>query len=276
MQQTNPLQQYFRRPSVYLKLPSGGAGYPTGSIDLPDNGEVPVYPMTAIDEITVRTPDALFNGTAVAEVIKSCVPNIKDPWSVTNVDLDPLLVAIKAATNGSEMDMDSVCPKCDEPGKYTVNLTGILAGFTPGDYQTPLSLGTDVQIKFKPLSFKRINETSVEQFNVRKAVQAISQIQDEAEQARKSKEVIIEVNKLATEIVAEGIEYIKTPNATVMEKDFILEFLKNVDTRTYEKIKDHNIKLKTSTESKPLKMKCVSCQHEYEQPFSVNAADFFD
>ena len=23
----NPLQQYFRRPAVYLKLPSGGLGY---------------------------------------------------------------------------------------------------------------------------------------------------------------------------------------------------------------------------------------------------------
>ena len=65
----NPLKQYFRRPAVYLKLPSGGLGYPEGTIDMPDTGELPVYPMTAIDEITSRTPDALFNGTAVVEVI---------------------------------------------------------------------------------------------------------------------------------------------------------------------------------------------------------------
>ena len=41
----------------------------SNSIDMPENGELPVYPMTAIDEITVRTPDALFNGTAIAELI---------------------------------------------------------------------------------------------------------------------------------------------------------------------------------------------------------------
>ena len=76
----NPLKQYFRRPSVYMKLPSNGQGYPEGSLEMPENGELPVYPMTAIDEITARTPDALFNGTAVAELITSCVPNIKDPW----------------------------------------------------------------------------------------------------------------------------------------------------------------------------------------------------
>ena len=94
MTESNPLKQFFRRPAVYLKLPSGGLGYPEGAINLPDNGEIPIYPMTAIDEITSRTPDSLFNGVAVVELIKSCVPDIKDPWSVTNVDLDPLLVAI--------------------------------------------------------------------------------------------------------------------------------------------------------------------------------------
>jgi len=29
---TNPLKQYFRRPAIYLKLPSGGNFYPDGAI----------------------------------------------------------------------------------------------------------------------------------------------------------------------------------------------------------------------------------------------------
>ena len=77
---TNPLKQYFRRPAIYLRLPSEGKFYSQGAIDLPENKEIPIYPMTAIDEITTKTPDMLFNGTAVIEIIKSCVPNIKNPW----------------------------------------------------------------------------------------------------------------------------------------------------------------------------------------------------
>ena len=50
----NPLRQFFRRPALYLKLPSGGQGYSEGAIDFPDNGELAIYPMTAIDEITSR------------------------------------------------------------------------------------------------------------------------------------------------------------------------------------------------------------------------------
>ena len=63
--ENNPLRQYFRRPAVHVKLPSGGLDYPEGVIDMPPSGELPVYPMTAIDEITARTPDALYNGVAV-------------------------------------------------------------------------------------------------------------------------------------------------------------------------------------------------------------------
>jgi hypothetical protein len=274
--QQNPLQQYFRRPSVYLKLPSGGAGYPEGVLDLPENGEIPIYPMTAIDEITARTPDALFNGTAVVEIIKSCAPNIKDPWVVSNVDLDPILVAIKTATHGGSMDISSDCPKCEETSKYTINLAGVLSSFTPGDYDTPLSLGENIKIKFKPLTFKLVNDTSVKQFQFQKAIQGLRLITDEEERNQKSKQILLELNSISIQMIAESIEYIKVPTATVMDKTYIVEFLNNIDVSAFDLIKNHSIKLKQSTESKPLKIKCVSCQHEYEQHFSINVSDFFE
>lgn len=274
--QQNPLQQYFRRPSVFLKLPSGGAGYPEGTIDLPENGEIPIYPMTAIDEITARTPDALYNGSAVVEIIKSCAPNIKDPWLVSNVDLDPILVAIKTATHGNSLDIETLCPKCDETSKYGVNLAAVLGSFSPGDYATPLSIGEDIKIKFKPLSFRRINETNVQQFQFQKAIQALTQMTDEIQRSEKSKEVLLELNAISTDVLADSIEYIKVPSATVMDHAFILEFLKNIDTTAYDLIKNHSIMLKQSTESKPLNVKCTACSHEYKQPFSINVSDFFE
>ena len=93
--QNNPLKQYFRRPAIYLKLPSGGKMYQPGVVNIPESGELAVYPMTAIDEISAKTPDALYNGTAMADIIKSCIPDIKDPWSINSVDLDAVLIAIR-------------------------------------------------------------------------------------------------------------------------------------------------------------------------------------
>ena len=54
MNDHNPLKQYFRRPAMYLKLPSQGKFYDETVVRMPENGELPVYPMTAIDEITAR------------------------------------------------------------------------------------------------------------------------------------------------------------------------------------------------------------------------------
>lgn len=275
MTTNNPLKQYFRRPAVYIKLPSGGAGYPPGAIDIPDNGEIPIYPMTAIDEITSRTPDALFNGNAVVEIVRSCVPNIKDPWAITNVDLDPLLIAIRTATHGSEMEIETTCPNCDEASKYDVNLPTILVGFKPGDYSTPIVIN-EMSIKFRPLSYTELNKASISQFQIQKTMQNLMDIQDEEEKNHQSSLALVSINDAYIEMIASTVEYIKIPEGTVMEREFIVDFLRNCDKQTYDTIKDHSIQLRESTKNKPLQIKCGHCQHEYEQTFSVNVADFFD
>ena len=67
----NPLTQYFRQPAVYVKLPSGGKYYSEGSIVMPANQELPVYPMTAIDEIAYKTGLPIkFAGKIHAETTK--------------------------------------------------------------------------------------------------------------------------------------------------------------------------------------------------------------
>ena len=83
--ETNPLKQYFRQPSIYIQLPSGGRFYQEGSLEPTANNEYPVLPMTTLDEITYRTPDALFNGNAVNSVIESCIPNIKSAWGMPEI-----------------------------------------------------------------------------------------------------------------------------------------------------------------------------------------------
>ena len=275
MNQANPLKQYFRRPGLYLKLPSGGAGYPLGSIDMPDNGELPVYPMTAIDEITTKTPDALFNGVAVVEIIKSCVPNIIDPWQVSNIDLDAILIAIKAASNGNEMDLETVCPSCSESGKYGLQLISLLSTIKSGDYNTKIDVD-DLQIKLKPLKFFEVNEGNTVQFELQRTMIKIQGIEDETEKMKASSEALSSIHAISMQMVANCIEYIKIPEATVLDKNFIMEYLKNCDKKIFEKIRDATIELRETSEIKPLKLTCSSCSYEYSQPFTLNVSDFFD
>ena len=50
----NPLSGYFRSPKLYVKLPTGGKFYTKDVVEYPDAGELPVFPMTAKDEILMH------------------------------------------------------------------------------------------------------------------------------------------------------------------------------------------------------------------------------
>ena len=271
----NPLKQYFRRPAVYLRLPSGGKDYPPGMIDIPETGELPVYPMTAIDEITTRTPDALFNGTALAELIRSCIPGIKDPWAVSSNDMDSILIAIKAASGGNTLDIDSECQKCNETNKYGINLVSLLTTLKPADYDTPMNHG-DLKIKFKPLKYKEMNEASLGQFELQKVLVSLDKIESDDERNKVSKTALERITLLTMDILSKTIEYIETPAIRVEETAFIIDFLKNCDRALYVAIREYNTKLREAAEIKPLHIKCANCGNEYDQPFTLSPTDFFE
>lgn len=270
----NPLKQYFRRPAAYFTLPSGGAGYSESALEMTETGELPVYPMTAIDEITARTPDALFNGTAVVDIIQSCIPNIKNAWEVPNIDLDPMLVAIRIASYGETMETGTQCPECKEEGKYDINLPVLLSGFKSKDFNQPLVL-KDISIKFHPLAYRAVNEATMKQFQIQRKLQYVLELENQEERDTQSAALMKEINELSTEIISKSVEYIKVPEATVFDQSHILDFLQNCDRKTFESIKEHSIKLREDSQVKPLQIKCPHCSHEYEQPFNINVTDFF-
>ena len=243
---------------------------------MPENGELPVYPMTAIDEITVRTPDALFNGTAIAELIRSCIPCINDPWAVTNVDLDAILVAIKTASSASgNMELDSTCPKCEDTSTYTINLAGVLSTIGKPDFDTELDLG-DLKVKLKPLSYKAVNDASLKQFEFQRVLNQIETIEDDDQRNKTVQDYLEKVTDLTMDLLSQSVDYIQTPaSQKVTEKEFILDFLKNCDRNLYTTIRDHSAKLRAESEIKPMTITCPSCQNQFEQTITLNPADFF-
>ena len=272
--ENNPLKQYFRRPAIYLKLPSGGKMYDESVLTMPVNGELPVYPMTAIDEITSKTPDALYNGTGMAEIIRSCIPDIKNPWNINSIDLDAILVAIKAASGGNDLTLTSECPSCKEISDYGVNLTAILTQLKSGDYEKELVVN-DLSIKFRPLTYKEMNEAGIAQFEAQRIFVSLEVEEDVDVKQKKTQDALKFITDLTMKILSQTINYIKTPIAFVEDKAFILDFLQNCDKDTYIAIRDYNASLKSQNEVKPLHIKCSDCGHEYDQQFTLNTADFF-
>ena len=271
----NPLSNYFRQPSIYLKLPSNGNFYPENTLDMPPNGELPIYPMTAIDEISYRTPDALYNGTAVMNVIKSCVPNILDPWVIPAVDFDAILASIRIASYGHSMEIDTTCPKCEETASYSLDLRTVLDQLKSPDYSKSVDIG-DLKVFFKPLSYKQINENSVIQFEEQKLASVLEDMEmDEEEKLQRLSTAFANMTELTVKALAQNINYIQTPEGIVQEEEYINDFLHNCDRDIYNRIRDYVIGMKDDNELKPLQIKCQECEHEYEQPFTLDMSNFF-
>lgn len=272
---SNPLSQYFRQPAIFIRLPSEGKFYPPNTIEHTVNGEYPVLPMTTVDEITYRTPDALFNGQAVCSVIESCIPNIKQAWAIPSVDLDTILVAIRIATYGNELDITSICPACETESEYTLDLTNVLNSIGNVDYSKSLQIG-DLEIWFQPLSYKQMNDNSLVQFEEQRSLQSLQDVDGtNTEQVKQLSDVLKKINRITTRALAESIAMVKTPAAQVTDANHINEWLNNCDRKMFGQIRDYIIESKRKSELQPMKIACANCNHNYDQPFTLNMTDFF-
>ena len=126
----NPLLARVEMPGSTFQLPSRGLFYKHGDLrDDVDMGEVHVQPMSAYDEILMKSPDHLFSGEAVEKVFLRCIPQVLKPSKLLAKDVDFLLVCLRQVTFGDEMDIQFT-HDCEgaKQHPYVIRLSEFLAG----------------------------------------------------------------------------------------------------------------------------------------------------
>lgn len=275
MPSSNPLNRYFRQPTIFLRLPSDGQHYGPNDIDMPPNGELPVYPMTVRDEIINKTPDALFNGSSVVSLIQSCIPNIKNAWAVPSIDLDAILIAIKVATYGKDIDISGVCTHCNETSDYIIDLNHQLAMIGRSEYQKLAKIG-QFEIMFRPLTYNEINEANQEQFNEQKLAEVLPTADlNDTERLKQINDLVIKITEGTIKAVSRSINSIRTDDVIVTDEQQIKEFLNNCPAQVFDAIKDAAVEKRNASNLKPLRLTCNHCSKEYEQPLVLDLSNFF-
>lgn len=273
----NPLAKHFRQPAIYLKLPSKGQYWPEGSINLPANGEVAIYPMTTKDEITLRTPDALMNGSGVVSVIQSCCPEILDAWQMPGIDVDAVIIAIRIASYGHEMTFTSQCPACKEVNDYGLDLRVVLDSIRMPDYDKSVSVES-LKIKSRPQPYFNLNETNQAQFEQQKLLQAIENTELDAEirsvEIEKHMNRIIEIG---AKTLATSTDYIELEDGTrVSDKDHLTEFYLNTSSAVTKVIQDRLSSINEQGAIKPMHVNCTACNAPFDIQVTFDYASFFD
>ena len=278
MNSSNPLAKHFRQPQIYIKLPSEGRWYPPGSIEIPITKEFPVYSMTAKDELTLKTPDALLNGQSTVDIIQSCMPNIKNAWHMPAVDLDACLIAIRQATYGSEMEFTSVCPHCTHKNEHAVDLGVLSSKITCPDFNSTIKV-SGLELFLKPQSYKQFNQASLENFEQQRILAVIGdeKLSDE-EKTTRFNQLFKRLLDMTVEQITKSVAAIKTDDGiTVDDRAQIDEFFRNCEKDIWTAVKN---KLEELGNQSPLKRVELTCENEecnkpYETPLIFEMASFF-
>jgi hypothetical protein len=271
----NPLAGWYRQPKIYISLPSKGRFYPPGALDASATGDYPVYAMTAKDELMFKTPDALLNGQATVEVIKSCVPAIQDPWAMPSIDVDAVLIGVRIATYGENMDVAADCPHCNHENQYEVELTQWLSAFNAFEYNSDISIDPLV-VHVRPFSYQEMTKNSLKTLEHQKIFTIINDeaISDE-EKIEKFGKSFVKLTQLTVDVVASCISQIDTPDGSSSDPAQINEFINNASKEVFDKISEHVSNLKSKLEMPPMDVQCESCEGKFIMPLVLDQSNFF-
>lgn len=275
IKKSNPLANYFRQPKMYMRLPSHGRFYPEGALDKSEIDEYPVYAMTAKDELMFKTPDALMNGQATVEVIKSCVPAIKDPWAMPSLDLDAILIAIRIASYGESMDINASCPECRHFNEFSLNLVQYLDTISSVEYNGTLEV-PPLQVHIRPYSYKEVSKTAIKTLEQQKIFSIVNDdsMSDE-DKVEKFGESFVKLTNLTVDVIAGCITKIISPEGEVTDPATIKEFIENSPSDVFNSINNYVTDMKDKMSLKAQDVKCTECEHNWNVEVSMDQTNFF-
>lgn len=278
----NPLSRYFRRPALWLRLPTGGRWYDGGEVRLNENGEVKVFGMNAIDEIMLNTPDALFNGHALESVIQSCIPDAMNVKRLLQPDLDAIFLAMRSASSGGKIDMDRKCQNCGHENNFEVHIAHLLDRMTyVEDGDTRINVNDQLTVNIKPYDFTMRNvmiQRQLDEQRLLKEVESNDATMDDMRRAALMAEGIERLSRLTFQLVANTITSVVIHDGKdlrVTDPAHINEWLTNVDRSIAMSIVEAVNKLNQIGPPREMPIECQSCHHQWQETMNFDPALFF-
>ena len=287
MENQSVLSKYKRQPKIYLKLPSGGKWYASNPMEKSGSGELPIYSMTARDELMIKTPDALMSGEATVEVIKSCCPLIDDPWTMPAIDLDAILIAIRIATYGEKMELEVPIRYYEnkevkfESERTEIDLRQLLDNMQGKAWNDTFSIG-DLTFRLRPLTYKESTGFFMSTFENQRLAQILQSDKiDDAEKLKAFKEGFKKLSQMTLDMIVTHIVEIQTPDGSESDKNAIREFFNNTDKDTFSSVQKHLETIKKQWETPATKFQVPAeyvekgAQEIIEVPMVFDNSNFF-
>lgn len=275
---TSPLKKYRRQPKIYIDLPSQGKFYPNNVLYNNTWTNLQVFSMTPNDEILFKTPDALINGDSTVECIKSCCPSITDPWTMPTLDLDTVLVAIRIATYGDTMTIQTRCGNCKAENSYDLSLNTYIDSYASKEFIDSIQID-DFTFRIRPLNYKEYTNNQKKVLALRRALNSVLTNKDVDQETKDNNmnSIYKDIARVQLDTILAQIVSIEIDGEVETNKDEILDFLNNNDKKYVASVKE--LLEKNNSNYTPPKHKVVcsneECNHEQETQVNLDLSDFF-
>lgn len=279
MEQTkeSPLKKYRRQPKIYIDLPSKGKFYPSGAIYNDTYTQLAVFSMTANDDILFKTPDALINGNATANNIKSCIPSVLDPWNIPLIDLDTMLVAIRIATYGPDMSINAKCPHCKTENSYDIPLQKFIDHFNTLDYNDTCVVD-GFTIKTRPINYQEFTENQKTMLALQRALNiTLNTIKDETKREEFQEKILNDIAEASMKLIMVSVVSIEVDGEIETDLQEIVNFIAGTDAKVFKKIKEHTEKNVAAWATPAHGVVCGNseCAKEHKVIVRLDQSDFF-
>jgi hypothetical protein len=269
---------------MMLRLPSKGKYYPAGSLDKKEDNEYEVFAMTVKDEIMAKTPDALLTGQAMANIIHSCVPAIKDAMEMPGIDLDAVLIAIRIATYGEKSTIEVNIPGQEQQEEFQIDLRPVLDNICENtSWEEKIVLNEDLNVYIRPINYRLISRYALGTMEASKLINqvAFNNDIDEGTKIKYQAEAVEKLTVATLDQVVSSIMRIDTPDGSVTDQEHIAEFLNNCDKEVFrtvssrfERLNEENNRRKI-TIATPDDLRAKGVPDQLEVDFNFDLSSFF-
>lgn len=274
---SNPLMNFLRNPDKYIKLPTHGIFNDNKEINFTPNGEVAIYPMTAKDEINLKSPEALMNGEAIIYLIRNCVPDIENPKNIVNPDFNAIMLAIRIVSFGQQMDLSKKCPSCEHENSYGFDLESALNKGSELTEIPYVTIKNGLTVYLKPYTFESSLQASMVSFEQMKQINTLRNSNiPEKEKLSKVRECYNNLDDMRKNVLSDSIIKILTPNNDeITDKSYIHEFLENVDRKSYNQISEKSNEINNMGPITNRDVNCENCGKSINFEITFDPSRFF-
>lgn len=265
----NPLiSRLSKIPGVTVRLPSAGIFYLNGELDEEvKNGEIILFPLTASDELMLRSPDMLYQGTTIEAVFRHCAPQIKEPLELLVGDVDYILTNLRKISYGTHIPIRYICDCIEsEEQREDIRIAGDDEYLIPVDHFIQNSKELNIKTFKSTFVVKLANGMEVTTQPVRFSdFIKLNQVREED----------LEDQEFLRNYVADNLTAITLKVDEITDKKLIKEWYSVLPRLEVERIKNKlNSQSPWGIEFK-YKVECKHCKEEKELTHHLNPVYFF-